>query len=134
MLKHSSFYIVLWIGEKVLRFFALSKKYGSVHALGHVYYLLRAKVLRGMSIIVYFVMITECGNEKVARSVIHRRKSVISCVITEYGNEKVVCSVIRSIKVVILCVITEYGNKNIVCFVIHRIKLVILEDITDSGE
>ena len=122
---------MLWIGEKVLRFFALSKKYGSVHALGQVYYLLRAKVLR---IIVYFVMITECGNEKVARSVIHRRKSVISCVITEYGNEKVVCSVIRSIKVVILCVITEYGNKNIVCFVIHRIKLVILEDITDSGE
>ena len=63
-----------------------------------------------MSIIVYFVMIPECGTEKVARSVIHRRKSVISCVIT------------------------EYGNKNIVCFVIHRIKLVILEDITDSGE
>lgn len=63
-----------------------------------------------MSIIVYFVMITECGNKKVARSVIHRIKSVISCVITEYGNKKVVCSVI------------------------HRIKLVILEDITDSGE
>ena len=53
-----------------------------------------------MSIIVYFVMITECGNEKVARSVI------------------------RSRKVVILCVITEYGNKNIVCFVIHRINYV----------
>lgn len=63
-----------------------------------------------MSIIVYFVMITEYGNEKVARSVIHRRKSVISCVIT------------------------EYGNKNIARSVIHRIKLVILEDITDSGE
>ena len=63
-----------------------------------------------MSIIVYFVMITECGNEKVVRSVIHRRKSVISCVIT------------------------EYGNKNIARSVIHRIKLVILEDITDSGE
>ena len=30
-----------------------------------------------MSIIVYFVMITECGNEKVARSVIHRIKLVI---------------------------------------------------------
>ena len=64
----------------------------------------------GMSIIVYFVMITEDGNKKVVRSVI------------------------RSRKVVILCVITEDGNKNIVCFVIHRIKLVILEDITDSGE
>ena len=87
-----------------------------------------------VGVFVYFVMITECGNEKVARSVIHRRKSVISCVITEYGNKKVACSVIRSRKVVILCVITEYGNKNIVCFVIHRIKLVILEDITDSGE
>jgi len=47
LLKHSSFYIVLWIGEKVLRFFALSKKYGSVHALGQIYSLLQAKVLVG---------------------------------------------------------------------------------------
>ena len=125
---------MLWIGEKVLRFFALSKKIWERSCFGSGILFASGKGASGMSIIVYFVMITECWNEKVARSVIHRRKSVISCVITEYGNEKVARSVIRSRKVVILCVITEYGNKNIVCFVIHRIKLVILEDITDSGE
>ena len=56
------------------------------------------------------------------------------CNDTEYGNKNIVCFVIHRRKSVISCVITEYGNKNIVCFVIHRIKLVILEDITDSGE
>lgn len=40
----------------------------------------------GMSIIVYFVMITECGNEKVARSVIHRIKLVILEDITDSGE------------------------------------------------
>lgn len=40
----------------------------------------------GMSIIVYFVMITECGNEKVARSVIHSRKLVILEDITDSGE------------------------------------------------
>ena len=77
---------MLWIGEKVLRFFALSKKYGSVHALGQVYSLLSGKGASGMSIIVYFVMITECGNEKVARSVIHRIKLVILEDITDSGE------------------------------------------------
>ena len=61
-----------------MRFFALSKKYGSVHALG--------QGASGMSIIVYFVMITECGNEKVARSVIHRIKLVILEDITDSGE------------------------------------------------
>lgn len=40
----------------------------------------------GVSIIVYFVMITECGNEKVARSVIHRIKLVILEDITDSGE------------------------------------------------
>ena len=40
----------------------------------------------GMSIIVYFVMITECGNEKVARSVIHRIKLTILEDITDSGE------------------------------------------------
>jgi len=39
-----------------------------------------------MSIIVYFVMITEDGNKKVARSVIHRIKLVILEDITDSGE------------------------------------------------
>ena len=39
-----------------------------------------------VGVFVYFVMITECGNEKVARSVIHRIKLVILEDITDSGE------------------------------------------------
>ena len=77
---------MLWIGEKVLRFFALSKKYGSVSCFGSGILFASGKGASGMSIIVYFVMITECGNEKVVRSVIHRIKLVILEDITDSGE------------------------------------------------
>ena len=76
---------MLWIGEKVLRFFALSKKYGSVHALGQVYSLLRAKVL-GDEYNCLFCNDYGSGNEKVARSVIHRIKLTILEDITDSGE------------------------------------------------
>lgn len=77
---------MLWIGEKVLRFFALSKKILERSCFGSGILFASGKGASGMSIIVYFVMITEYGNEKVARSVIHRIKLVILEDITDSGE------------------------------------------------